>query len=102
MATKNSSPSGKSFKVDLVLHDKRPDEDAPDIALYQLNRRGKVEKKLAVAQEGKVTLEEAWREKAQLEEETAALKRELAEMKQKEADRLGDALKANHDILEGK
>lgn len=64
MATEKSSRSGKSFKVDFVLNDKRPDEDAPDIALYQLDRRGKVEKKLAVAQEGKVTLEEAWQEKA--------------------------------------
>lgn len=31
--------------------------------------------------------------------ENAALKRELAGMKQKEFDRLGDVLKANHDTL---
>jgi hypothetical protein len=52
----------RSVTVDIVMHDRKPDEKLPDVAMYLISPAGAIVKKLAVAKEGKLTLQEKWKE----------------------------------------
>ena len=52
----------RSVIVDIVMHARKPDEKLPDVAMYLISPAGAIVKKLAVAKEGKLTLQETWKE----------------------------------------
>lgn len=51
----------KSVIVDIEMHEKKPEEKLPDVAMYLLSPAGAVLKKLAVVKKGKLELQEDWK-----------------------------------------
>lgn len=60
MPAKRTRRSPRTFTVELLLNKRQPDDEAPDIALYSLGPDGRAEKKLAVARNGAMELQDAW------------------------------------------
>jgi hypothetical protein len=52
----------KSIVVDVVMHDRKPDEKLPEVAMYLISPAGAVLKKLAVVKKGKLELLDEWKD----------------------------------------